>query len=60
MLKIQISGFLAIFACLISFSASTAADNKVSFEFKEFDFKETSKNVSRRVIALKSINFFAR
>lgn len=36
----------AIVAYLINFSASNTADSKVQFEFKEFDFKETSKNVS--------------
>lgn len=50
----------AIVAYLISFSSSNNADHKVSFEFKEFDFKETSKNVSFKLISGKSIKFFAR
>lgn len=48
----------AIVAYLINFSASNQADNKVQFEFKEFDFKETSKNVSIDLIRLKIDNFF--
>jgi hypothetical protein len=37
---------LAFVAYLINLSASNNADDKVQFVFKEFDFKETSKNVS--------------
>lgn len=37
---------LALLAYLISLTSANSADSKVQFEFKEFDFKETSKNVS--------------
>jgi hypothetical protein len=37
---------IGIIAYLVAISASNTADNKVQFEFKEYDFKETNKNVS--------------
>jgi hypothetical protein len=39
---------LIILAYLVALSASNTANNKVQFEFKEYDFKETNKNVSYR------------
>lgn len=35
-----------LLAYLINFTATQTVDNKVQFEYKEFDYKETSKNVS--------------
>lgn len=37
---------IVLLAYLFNFAALNQADHKVQFEFKEFDFKETSKNVS--------------
>lgn len=51
---------IILLAYLINFSLSNNADDKVQFVFKEFDFKETSKNVSRSSISQKSINIFEK
>lgn len=37
---------IIVYVIALSAKALAKADNKVQFEFKEFDFKETSKNVS--------------
>lgn len=49
---------IILIAYLINFSHSNIADDKVQFVFKEFDFKETSKNVSKSLISQKSIIIF--